>query len=93
MKIIKKIAPLQLGKILAVLYGLISILFVPFLIIGVIFEENSNPAKIIFFIFIPILYIIGGFIVGIIGAAIYNLCAKFVGGIKITLEDEEIIQS
>ncbi len=93
MKIIKKIAPLQLGKMLAVLYGLLSLIFVPIIIIGTLFQKDSNPAKIIFFIFVPLLYMLFGFIGGIIMAALYNLCAKFVGGIKIALEDEEVIQS
>lgn len=38
------------------------------------------------FIFVPIGYAIVGFIGGIVGALIYNLCATLVGGIKITLK-------
>ncbi len=93
MKVIKRIAPLQLGKMLAVLYGLISIVIVPFMIIGSLTEKNASHTKIIFFIFLPLLYIAGGYIAGTIGAALYNLCAKIAGGIKITLEDDENIQS
>ncbi|MFA6186824.1 MAG: DUF3566 domain-containing protein [Phycisphaerae bacterium] len=93
MKIIKRIAPLQLGKLLAVLYGLLFLILAPFMIVATIFEKNSNPGKIIFFIFFPLLYALLGFVGGIIIAALYNLCSKFVGGIKITLEDEDVIQS
>jgi hypothetical protein len=88
-----RIAPPQLGKMSAVLYGLMSILIVPFMIIGTILNKNANPMTIILFLFLPLLYIAGGFIVGIIGAALYNLCAKIIGGIKITLEDDEVVQS
>jgi hypothetical protein len=93
MKIIKKIAPISLGKILAVFYGVISLIFVPIMIIRAIRSENFKPVEIIFFIFLPLLYVIGGFIIGIISATVYNLCVKFIGGIKITLEDEDVFQS
>ena len=36
----------------------------------------------------PILYGVIGFVSGIIGAALYNLFAKWVGGIKVELQQE-----
>ncbi len=35
----------------------------------------------------PILYIILGFVGGIIRAFVYNLCANWVGGIELEFED------
>ncbi|MFH1776920.1 MAG: DUF3566 domain-containing protein [Candidatus Omnitrophota bacterium] len=50
--------------------------------------ENRGP-RVIFLLFIPILYIILGFIGGVIGAFVYNLCAKWVGGIELEFEEEK----
>jgi hypothetical protein len=37
-------------------------------------------------LFAPILYAVMGFIIGVIGAFIYNLVAKWVGGIEVEVE-------
>jgi len=37
-------------------------------------------------VFVPIIYGVIGFIIGVIGALLYNLVAKWVGGIEIELE-------
>ncbi len=92
MKTIKEIAPVQLGKILAIFYGLLSLIFTPIIIMKTISHKDVKPTEIAICFLLPIFYIVGGFIGGIIVAALYNLCAKLVGGIKITLEDDEIIQ-
>lgn len=34
----------------------------------------------------PLFYGVGGFLAGLIGALVYNLCAKVVGGVEITVE-------
>ena len=36
--------------------------------------------------FMPIIYGVMGFVVGIIGAAIYNLIARWIGGIEVEVE-------
>ena len=41
----------------------------------------------------PVLYGVIGFISGIIGAALYNLFAKWVGGIKVELQQETTTHS
>ena len=85
-KRIKRISPLQLGKISAAIYGFFSLLFVPFFIISLFTAKQPGPG-ILFALFLPILYIVMGFIIDVITAAIYNLCAKWLGGIEIELED------
>ena len=91
---IKRIAPLQLGKMLALLYGIIGLLAIPFFLLmtsitaqlpegqrGPFLAMGAGAA-----IFAPILYAVLGFIVGVIGAFIYNLVAKWVGGIEVEVE-------
>jgi hypothetical protein len=74
------VSPVQLGIVLALIYGVISLVAVPFLILGAVFG-HAGPG-ILFMIFIPILYAILGFIGGIISAFVYNVVAKWTGGIE-----------
>lgn len=41
----------------------------------------------VFVIFLPIIYAVVGFIGGVIAAFIYNLVAKWTGGVEFTTED------
>jgi hypothetical protein len=84
-KRISYVSPLQAGIVLALLYALISLVLVPFLILGALFSHGGFG--IVFIIFLPIIYGIAGFIGGIIGALVYNLVAKWTGGIEMVLTD------
>ncbi len=97
-KRISHISPLQLGTVLAVLYGTLAlVVFVPlFLIIGLIASHlpqttNQQPMPAIGMVagavIAPIFYAVFGFIGGVIAAFIYNLVAGWTGGIEITLVD------
>lgn len=92
-KRLQHIAPLQLGIVLATLYGIISLIFVPFIILISIFGAKTQNGSgflaggIVFIIFIPFIYALLGFIGGVITGFIYNLIAKWTGGIEFTLAD------
>jgi len=108
-KRLARVAPLQLGIVLAVLYGLISlVIFVPIGGCSMLFFNahhavggpsfhgpigSSAPALMggifggFMLIFLPLLYAAMGFIGGVIAAAIYNVVAKWTGGIEFTVED------
>jgi hypothetical protein len=79
---ITKIGPLQLGYILAVLSGLSSLILFPFLLLA---PEDGNG--ILYALAVPVLYSALGFISGLIIAFIYNLIAKWIGGIVIETEE------
>ena len=91
---LKRIAPLQLGKILALLYGIMGLLFVPFLLFAAVFAPPvpaQQKAGLMVFstgfaIMAPLLYAAMGFVFGAIGAVVYNLIAKWVGGIEVEVE-------
>ena len=87
MKRIKRIAPLQLGKLLAVMYALSSVIFVPFIFIAPLFSPDGWSPEISFIIFVPVVHTVMGFIGGVLGAFVYNLCANWVGGIELEFED------
>jgi hypothetical protein len=95
---LRRIAPLQLGKMLAALYGLISLIFIPFLLLaGVVGAFAPNAGKtpgaaititiaIVMMIFVPIIYAIMGFLGGLLGAWLYNVIAARIGGIQLEVE-------
>jgi len=78
------ISPLQAGIVQGVVLGIISLIFVPFIIIGGLFHGGIGT---IFFIFLPVVYAVMGFIMGIISAFVYNLVAKWTGGLELVFTD------
>jgi hypothetical protein len=92
---IKRIGPLQLGKMLALLYGIMGLIFVPIVLAvsalsAALPNQSHRPAFVLgtgfFVLLMPILYAAMGFVFGLIGALIYNLVARFVGGIEVEVE-------
>jgi len=91
---IKRFAPLQLGKMLAVLYGIMGLLFVPFFLIMSAFASQMPAEQRIgimafgmgFALLMPVMYAAMGFVLGALGALIYNLVARWIGGIEVEVE-------
>lgn len=77
----------QTAKVLGALYGLLGLLFVPvFLVAAAFTPRNSGPA-VGFVLALPLIYAVAGFIFTAIACALYNLVAKYVGGIEVQLEE------
>jgi hypothetical protein len=96
---LKRIAPVQAGKMVGAFYGLFALLFVPFIMLfmafGAIASRGAGGAPPLplmfgmgmgFIVFMPVLYAVLGFIFGCIGALIYNLLAKPLGGLAFEFE-------
>ena len=97
---ITRIAPLQAGKILAVVYGCMGLIFLPFFALAAMLgafaqhaqSNQAAPAALVggvmlgMGIFTPVIYAVMGFIFGILGAAVYNLVARWVGGFEVEVE-------
>jgi hypothetical protein len=81
---IKRFNILQTGKVLGVIYGMLGILILPFFLIGIIVGGKEQAPILIMVIVYPVI----GFVGGIIGAAFYNLAARWVGGLKMDLVSE-----
>ena len=97
-KRLTRISPVKAGLVLGVLYGLLGCIAIPFLLIagvaaGAAASQAGSSAVPFGFLFgigallVPVLYGVMGFIGGLIVAAVYNLVAKWTGGIEITLVD------
>lgn len=87
---LKRIAPLQAGKLCACMYGAMSLLFVPFILFAsLVGGQRFNGLGMgmgMMAIFLPVLYAILGFVIGALGAVIYNLIAGWLGGLEFEVE-------
>ena len=95
---IKSIAPLSLGKILGILFACLGLIFVPFFLIFALVMphlphasgNSMNGFPVVLGVglacLIPLFYGVLGFLQGVIGAAIYNLLARWIGGIEVEVE-------
>ncbi|NNM86174.1 MAG: hypothetical protein HKL96_10520 [Phycisphaerales bacterium] len=100
-KELRRIAPLRAGVVVGILQGILGIIFaVPmFLIASLATVAAPNNAGAggqaavpviftgVFILFVPLLYAIIGFLTGLIGAAIYNLVARWTGGFVVEVRD------
>ncbi len=76
---LNKINVLKTGCFFAILYSFLSIFIA---LIGVL----QGKFQWWFLIILPLLYLIGGFIGGIVSAFFYNLVAKIIGGLEFNAE-------
>jgi hypothetical protein len=85
---IKRFDPLQVGKVLGILYALMGLIFAPIMLIVGLSGGSARGAGVGvgMAVMMPVMYGVMGFIGGIIAAWLYNLCAKFVGGIQVEVE-------
>jgi hypothetical protein len=91
---IKRFNPLQLGKMFAALYGILGLLFAPFFLIMATLTSRLPRSQHVgimafgtgFALCAPFLYAAMGFVFGALGALIYNLMAKWLGGIEVEVE-------
>ena len=78
----------QTAKVLGLLYGLMGLVFLPFLLIVTMFSSEEESFGIGLALALPILYGLLGFVFTAIGCALYNWVARKVGGIEVSLETE-----
>jgi hypothetical protein len=94
MHIVKSVGVMSVAKVMGLMYGCMGLIFAPFfLLIGLVgsaMGQAKTPFAGIFGIFLalllPVLYGLMGFVAGAIGALLYNLFARLVGGFELELE-------
>lgn len=100
---LKRIAPLQAGKMLAAFYGLLSLLFLPFMLLFMTVGnlaarqqgQSVPPLPLLFglgvgfMIFLPVLYAAVGFVFGALSAWLYNWLSKWIGGFEFEFAPKE----
>ncbi|MBI2546331.1 hypothetical protein HYV81_04070 [Candidatus Woesearchaeota archaeon] len=85
---ISRIEPLALAKVLSVIAGILYCLS-GIIIVAVsrfypLFQLPTNQA--VFIVATTLYGIIGGFLVGLIGALLYNWLSRYIGTVKIEVE-------
>ena len=98
MHIVKSVGVLSIAKIMGTVYAALGLIFAPIFIVAGLAgmmaggREGALGAAGGMFIAIcfPILYGAIGFVAGAIGALLYNLFAKWVGGIELELQSRPV---
>jgi pheromone shutdown protein TraB len=94
---LRHINPIQFALVSATLYAIlgfiIALLWLPFASLVAASAASTSGARwfgagvgIMALVLWPLLYFIGAFIFGLITAFLYNIVAKWTGGIEVTLE-------
>ncbi len=83
---IARVSVHQTAKVLAVIYGLIGLVFVPIMWLATSFApdtgSNFGGAWVLIF---PVMYAVFGYVFTAIGCLIYNWVAGMIGGIEVEL--------
>lgn len=88
-KIIKRIAPLKLAKFSALIYGLLSLLLLPTIILPAILSKSPQNSRVWpVLLLMPLLYTAMGFLMSFVIAVVYNFCAAWIGGVEVEVEDK-----
>lgn len=87
---LKKVTPLQAAKVSAVLYFVLSIPLVIFMALtfSAMPDVPGKPSGALLF-FLPVLYVVIGFVFTAIFAWVYNQIAKFVGGFEFEFSEKK----
>lgn len=86
-KQVVRISVLQSSKIVTALYVIFGLLYSLIGIFVLIFGGQNLRTMGIFYIFMPIVMAILGFIFFIIFAALYNFLVKYLGGIEVQIKN------
>lgn len=89
-KQIVRLSPHQNAKVFAVLMALSSLLFVVPMVIAMSFvpagvDAHGNPIArppIAMFLLFPVIYLVMGYIMVVVGCFFYNFMFKYIGGIE-----------
>lgn len=93
--IVRRVGPMSFAKISGVLYALVGLVFGAFIslfsLVGGAGKGGPGAMGVIFgvgaIVAAPIFYGVLGFVFSLIGAALYNLIAGWVGGLEIDVSE------
>ena len=91
---LRSVDVLSCAKIMAAVHGCMSLVFIPFFLLfgfaGLVFGRSSGVfagigaivLALVLMIVLPLFYAALGFLMGALGAWLYNLAARHIGGIR-----------
>lgn len=91
---LKRIAPLSAGTMLALLYGVMGLIALPFFALAMLAASQAPGTPAVPFVaiggalalFAPLMYAAMGFVTGALGALLYNFFVRWTGGIEVEVE-------
>jgi hypothetical protein len=94
MYLLRSIDVWSCAKVTALLYGCLGLLVIPMMLIAITanatstqgFGASGATALILLSLFAPVIYGLLGFLSGAVAAWLYNVIAKYAGGISIELQ-------
>jgi hypothetical protein len=93
-KRLTRVAPLRAAIVLGILGGFIGVLFAPIFLVAAFFSPKEGNSTVIaglaIAVLMPFFFAAIGFLSGLLGAALYNLVAKWTGGLQVDLVDDEV---
>jgi hypothetical protein len=96
MHIIKSVGVLSVAKMMGLIQACLGVVLIPFFLLvglaGTLAGRQESPLAgtvgLVLAFCMPIFYGVLGFVMGAIGAALYNLFAKWIGGIEVLVEPQ-----
>lgn len=87
---VQRFSPHQNAKVFAVLMAVSSLVFVvPFTLLASAFAPKGSGFPAFIVLLFPVIYLVFGYISVAIGCWVYNLLAKFTGGIEFEAQSVE----
>lgn len=89
---VSRFSPHQNGKVFGVLMALGSLVFVlPFMLVMMAFTPSGGEGAppMLMFLFMPVIYLVFGYLSVVIGCALYNFMFKYLGGIEYEARGDE----
>ncbi|HEY4299724.1 MAG TPA: hypothetical protein VGM73_02540 [Candidatus Didemnitutus sp.] len=93
---LRHLAPLRFGIIFGFVTGVAGLIMIPIVLFaGGLWASVGNPSLLgipwLFFgagaIFMPLIYAVAGFVVGVLMAMVYNFAVRWTGGIEFHTDD------
>ena len=85
--VLTKIAPWPTGRMMALIYLVLGIVFTPLFFLYALFSphesEGTRAMSVVFAILMPFFYALCGLVAGMLAAFLYNVFAGMVGGIPL----------
>jgi hypothetical protein len=80
---VARFSPHQNGKVFAVLIAVSSLIFfVPFFLFFAVIATPQARPPMFMLLMMPLIYLVTGYFMVIIGCAVYNFLFKYIGGIE-----------
>lgn len=94
------VPPIRFGIVLGIINGVIGMITAPILLLSLGAAATWDTTLLPKFLgipwlfaggaalFMPFIHLVGGFLVGVLLAMVYNLASRWTGGIEIVVKDE-----